>query len=600
MTVRLSNAATITVDPTQNQALISSYVYGANQTDGSTVQFTSRRLGGNRMTGYNWENNFSNAGSDWNQSNDTYLCNEPARCTAPAATLIQFVDASKAAGAYPLVTLQMAGYVSADSDGTVTAAQVAPSSRWKQVVNVKGSPFSLTPDTGDDSVYMDELINFLVKKYGNASTGGVHGYDLDNEPDIWATTHPLLHPKPVGAKELVDRSVALSSAVKSVDPSAEVFGFVSYGYSGYVKLQDAPDWASVKGNYKWYVEYYLASMKAASDAAGKRLLDVVDLHYYSEAMGNGVRVQSGTADNAAARVQSTRSLWDATYGYSDTDPTAGENSWITQWNDLIELIPRVQRYIAADYPGTKLAISEYDFGAAAHISGGIAQADALGLFGKCGVYFATRWGEPGVFTDAAYRLYLDYDGQGSRFGDVTVQAATSDVVNVATYAALDHLQPNLLHVILINRNLTSSQSAAVKIAGSSVYQTGHAYGFDATGSTLTDRGTVILSNNEVSLDLPATSAIHVVLTTDSPPAINVESPSGGGSPEGGATSSAGGAATTSDGGTPNGLGGASSDSGATDNKSDGCGCRASNRSPSSGLALSVLAALLAFGLRRRR
>jgi hypothetical protein len=526
LSTQFAAAASITIDPTQNQVAISPYVYGANQVDGSTVKYTSRRLGGNRLTGYNWENNYSNAGSDWNQSNDTYLCDVPAQCSTPAATITQFVDASKAAGAYPLVTLQMAGYVSADKDGSVTAAQVAPSSRWKRVVNVKGSPFTLTPDPNDDSVYMDELVNFLVAKYGNGSSGGVTGYDLDNEPDIWALTHPLLHPQAVGAVELVNRSVALSGAIKSVDPSAEVFGFVSYGYSGYVKLQDAPDWSSVKGNYDWFVEYFLASMAAASQTAGKRLLDVIDLHYYSEATGNGTRVQSGTTENAGARVQATRSLWDASYGYSANDPTAGESSWITQWNDPIELIPRVERTIAANYPGTKFAISEYDFGAADHISGGIAEADALGLFGKYGVYFATRWGSPGTFTDAAYRLFLDYDGQGSHFGDVGVEAATSDVVNVPAYAAIERAHPNILHVVLINRNLTGTESAAVSITGASTYQSGHAYGFDSSSSALSDRGAVALTSNGFSLDLPALTAVHVVLATDQAPAIDVPDPSG--------------------------------------------------------------------------
>jgi hypothetical protein len=35
-------------------------------------------------------------------------------------------------------------------------------------------------------VYIDEELNFLVKKYGKASSAkGVKGYELDNEPDLW-------------------------------------------------------------------------------------------------------------------------------------------------------------------------------------------------------------------------------------------------------------------------------------------------------------------------------------------------------------------------------------------------------------------------------
>ncbi len=599
-----SRAADVTVDPTQGQSRISPYVYGANQVDGSNVKFTAWRQGGNRLTAYNWENNFSNAGSDWENSSDTFLCDNRAACSAPGATITQFVDTARTAGAYPLVTLQMAGYVSADSNGTVTAAQAAPSSRWKQVVARKGSAFSTSPDTTDDKVYMDELVNFLVQRYGKASAGGVPGYSLDNEPDLWSYTHSLVHADPCGAAELVQRSAELASAVKAVDSSAEIFGFVSYGYNGFISLQDAPDWASVQGNYEWYVQYFLAQMAAASSQAGTRLLDVLDLHYYSEAQGNGTRVQEGTTTNAAARVQSTRSLWDPNYGYSANDPTAGENSWITQWNDPIQLIPRVKGYIRSLYPDTKLAITEYDFGAADHVSGGSAQADALGIYGRDGVYVATRWGEPGTYTDAAYRLYLDYDGQGSRFGNISVKAASSDIVNVPVYAAVNEANPNVLHVILINRNLSAAQTATVSIGGTSSYGAGQAWGFDGTSATLSSKGAVTVSGNAFSLSLPALSATHVVLTTGDPPPITGV---GGASGTGGATGAPGGGSNATSGGFGVGVGGNTSTSSdapdaggeAAKNDTGGCGCRLATRSASADSVIAVLALLLLRARRRR-
>ena len=66
-------------------------------------------------------------------------------------------------------------------------------------------------------------------------------------------------------------------------------------------------------------------MKKASDTTGKRLLDALDLHWYSEAEGiDSVRITdaaaTSTADNLA-RVQAPRSLWDKNYA---------ENSWIEE------------------------------------------------------------------------------------------------------------------------------------------------------------------------------------------------------------------------------------------------------------------------------
>jgi len=65
-----------------------------------------------------------------------------------------------------MVTVPIAGYVSADDFGAVSVAQTAPSSRWNQVVAKKeseypGSSLSLTPNEGDDYVFTDEFVNWV-------------------------------------------------------------------------------------------------------------------------------------------------------------------------------------------------------------------------------------------------------------------------------------------------------------------------------------------------------------------------------------------------------------------------------------------------------
>ena len=125
------------------------------------------------------------------------------------------------------------------------------------------------------------------------------------------------------------------------------------------------------------------------------------------ALGDGGNVV--TDEVVEARLQAPRSLW---------DPTYLEDSWITQKNGRqpIELIPRMQKIIKDNYPGTRFAILEYSYGAGHHFSGGLATADVLGIFGRYGVA-GCLWGvgEENDFEKAAFRLYLNYDGQGSRF-----------------------------------------------------------------------------------------------------------------------------------------------------------------------------------------
>ena len=83
----------------------------------------------------------------------------------------------------------------------------------------------------------DEFVAWL--KVRANSTGVL--FSLDNEPDLWADTHAEVHPDPVGYDELVDRNIEYARAIKSQWSNAKVTGFVSYGFNGYVNLQDAPD-----------------------------------------------------------------------------------------------------------------------------------------------------------------------------------------------------------------------------------------------------------------------------------------------------------------------------------------------------------------------
>ena len=98
-----------------------------------------------------------------------------------------------------------------------------------------------------------------------------------------------------------------------------------------------------------FLTYYLNQTAAASQAAGQRLVDVLDLHWYPEATGAGIRITtqdagysgSTLAQLQAARVAAPRSLW---------DPTYVENSWITADStngQAIQLIPREQAKMTA-------------------------------------------------------------------------------------------------------------------------------------------------------------------------------------------------------------------------------------------------------------
>ena len=490
----------ITVDLKGEKKEISPLIYGVNQytTPLKDVKTNSVRQGGNRMTAYNWETNASNAGSDWKHSSDTNLSEseDPADCVQQLSK-----DAAKYNVGYKLTTLQLAGYVSADKKGTVTEEEKAPSDRWNKVVLTKGSDFADTPDLTDGVVYMDEYVNYIIKKLGDSkSATGIQGYSLDNEPVLWNDTHSRMHPEPVTIEELKTKSIEMAKNVKKLDPNAEVFGPALYGYTAFDHLDDDDqhdEWEKVKkeNNYHWYLDSYLDDMHKASEEAGTRLLDVLDIHYYSESARKG----------AEDRVQSVRTLYEK--GFS-------ENSWIGQWcMENVPILPTIQASIDKYYPGTKLGISEYNFGGGSDTSGTIAQVEALGCYADNGVYFATLWGgEP--FIVSGINLYTNYDGKGGCFGDTLIPAKTEDVSKSSSYAAVNAKDDSKVTVMVTNKNMTEKENAVIDLKNAEKeYKSAAVYAIygDDEQIKLID---IIkdVKDNSVSVDLPAFSAAMVVVS----------------------------------------------------------------------------------------
>jgi mannan endo-1,4-beta-mannosidase len=478
----------------------------------------SDRMGGNRMTGYNWENNFSSAGSDWQHSSDSWMTQSPLpTATGAGGAVASFVERNLGLGRAPIVQLQMAGYVAADGAGAVSEVQTAPSARWKKVVFAKGSPFTLSPSTTDSFVYMDEEVNFLTQKFGRADQGGVPYYQLDNEPALWTSTHARIHSQALTMKELLDNSEALAKAIKAVDPSVKVIGLESFGamemwQCGYATTTwtACADWSTYSAKYDWALAAYLGEMKKRSEAAGKRLIDVLGIHWYPEDKGDSrINVAAvsdgGTAKDIEARLQAPRSLWDASYL---------ENSWITGMtgNKPVSILTRTLKSIDTAWAGTRLAVTEYNYGGENHWSGAIALADVLGVFGKLDLEAANLHTAFSGRLEAAFRLYRNFDGKGNGFGDTYVAAENPDSTVFSTYASLDSKNPNLLHVIAINKS-ASAKPVTISLSGKA-WQSAVAYGF-STDSVITKLSAPAgVTANGFDYTLPATSAIHFVVSTE--------------------------------------------------------------------------------------
>jgi hypothetical protein len=442
---------------------ISPYVYGINSQKIEGFGATVRRMGGNRQSAYNWEINASNAGNDYQHSSDEWACTAMGyrNCSTPGAQFMDFVEENRAAGMESIVTIPMLDYVSADKLGSVAENEKAPGPRWVRSYPKKPGPFSLAPDLNDGKVFEDEFVNVLANKLGQADKGGARFYSLDNEPALWPGLHSRIHPEKTTYKEIIQRSEATAAAILAVDPTAFVLGGIMYGWGEFLNLTDAPDAAENNKKYDRYLDFFLAEAKRLEAKHGKRLVHALDVHWYPENRGSKrITEKDVSPKTVAARLQAPRSLW---------DPEFIEKTWIgDSLGKPIRLIPWLLERIAERYPGTKLTMTEYNFGAGEHISGGLAQIDVLGIFGREGLYMANYWGDGAgntvlpPYTQAAYRLYRNYDGKNGRFGDTAV-AATTDNAKASIYAAVD--AKKALTMIVINKELHTAFAGKIHVAG---------------------------------------------------------------------------------------------------------------------------------------
>jgi hypothetical protein len=447
------------VDATAGRHPISPYIYGINYAEESLAQelrLPVRRWGGNATTRYNWKNDMANHAADWYFEN---LASQNGSISLPDGSAAnQFIEQDRRTGTRTLMTVPIIGWTPKDPlkscgfNVKKYGAQQRTDPYWPDCgngvkpdgkTNVTGNdPHDTSVETPED--FGGEWVRYLVQRYGRAKDGGVLFYSLDNEPDWWFTTHRDVHPNPAGYDEIRDQTYKFAPSVKAADPTALTLGpDVSVWWSYFWSAKDWVSGWNTPPDYFWsgnpvdrkahgdvpFVEWYLQQMRAYEEQHGTRILDVLDIHGYIAPSSVGLQ-PAGDAATKALRLESTRAFWDPTYKADEL-------------RDYPRLIPRMHEWVNNNYPGTKTAITEYNWGALDDVdnndalNGGLAQADILGIFGREGLDLATLWGpgaknKPWAF---AFRMFLNYDGTGSTFGDTSIRAESDDQSKLSIYAA---------------------------------------------------------------------------------------------------------------------------------------------------------------------
>jgi hypothetical protein len=503
----------LTVNAGMPTHAISPYIYGMNGYALDTSVATEAniglvRWGGDNTVRYNYLTNNTNSAADY-----YFLNSSGAGGMWPTGNFNDMVTSAASYGIAVAGTVPMIGWVSngdpsacsfpvatyPDQQSTDYSGQCGNGVYASSGDDITGNDPTVTSVTAPvpappaasavttswaDATFSGGWVNYLVNTMnfgpGNPSSSagkGVAVYDLGNEPAWWDAVHRDVHPVASTYDEVTNGGIATALAVKTVDPTAEMSGpVVDYWWNYFYSKKDiesgwnsGPCYAPFSNpvdreahNGVSFVEYYLQQFKAAEATYGSRLLDFVDLHTYFAAdyMGSSVGLTTaGDTGAQEARLNSTRVFWDPTY----TDPNYQQPNYITDPNyttscsppaQAPQLIRMMKRWIAKDYPGTKTAITEYNWGGQENVNGAVAQADILGIFGREGLDMGTLWGPPDPQSQVpglmAFKIFRNYDGAKSTFGDMALASTSGNQSRLAVYGAL-RATDNMVTVMVVNK-----------------------------------------------------------------------------------------------------------------------------------------------------
>ncbi len=488
----------VTVNGGAGRHAISPFIYGVASAGSAYLKrhhLALERWGGNPTSRYNWRLGAAmNTAADWYFENTDY----GNSCRTPGCAVDEMVAGDHAAGAASLVTVPTLGWVAKDASLDTCGFAVSKYGPQQQTdpyrpncgngINTSGKPITGNKPS-DTSVRsgppdIEAWVRHLVHRFGPASRGGVRFYAMDNEPELWYTTHRDVAPRPLTYDGLYQEFERYASVVRSVDPSAMIDGPVPWGWSAYWDSsydyvhQTSAD-RTAHGNLP-IIPWFLKRVRAHDRAKHERTLNVLDIHYYPQ----GAAVFSGAADPAtsALRLRETRSLWDSTY----TD-----ESWI---NARVGLIPRMKSWIRRYYPGTKLGISEWNFGGESSPSGGLAIADVLGIFGREGVYLASYWTHPADGTPAAsaFDLYRNYDGHGATFGNRSIETVSNKTSELMAFGS-ERTHDGHVLIMLVNQDPSARMAVTLRLRHLHVTGTAAVYRLSPGSAVIKRDGTLGVS-----------------------------------------------------------------------------------------------------------
>ena len=440
----------------------------------NAIKLPLNRNGGDATTRYNWQVDSSNAGIDW-----FYMGGNGQTTTTPGASMDAFVDTNRSIGSKSVLTIPTIEYINKSSPShcsfpqSVYGAQqsynpyVHPNGdNCGNGVNTSGQNITDTHVTDHDipntTAIQQAWVQHLKGEYGAAGQNGII-YQLDNEPHNWGYMHRDVHPSSVTESEIIQQNIAYAAAIKQTDPTAWVAGPSEIQFAWYFEFANDPGQQNPTGQANNI--QYLQAMQQYQQQHGTRLIDSFDVHY----------------------------------------PDANDNHY-PNLTDMDRLKTVVDQY----YPGTKISISEWTGGDG--INGALFTADELGIYARNNLAFASYWGldvsSPAAY---AYKMYRNYDGSGSQFGDTHVQSSTTSAAQLDVHAA-QRTSDGAMTIMVVNKT-ANDLTSPLNLSGFTPTAAAKVYRYSSANLTqIIAQNDQAVTANGFTATYPANSITLLVLT----------------------------------------------------------------------------------------
>jgi hypothetical protein len=521
----------ISVDVLQNRKTVSPYIFGKNNSlsdDPSSPLSVSewqrlrdagimlfRENSGNNATKYNWRLKLTSA-PDW--YNNVYGANWDFE----AQSLQTNIPGAKAMYAFQLIGKAAASAAHNFDDWNYNGAQWWPGVNQNLagggVVNTNWNATEALVE-GNTNLYLknwpaDSTVAILDKWFGtgtgqlNLNPTQFQYWNLDNEPEIWYSTHDDVMPTQLPAEEFMQRYFEVATKARAKSPNIKLVGFVPCSeWFWFAWTREASNKISYKGSEYTWIEYFIKRIGERQDSTGVRLLDVIDLHTYLSAT---------TVDEL---LQVHRVFYDTTFVY----PGANGIKLLSPdgWDDTINkeyIFKRINdwltQYIGADH-GVTLGSTESGWENFNQMPLALNYASTLGVFANEGVELFTPWFWSPSYWEVVHLF--------SKYGKpVSVKSTSSDDNTLSAYSTVS-VDNDSLTIILVNRN-AAAKNTHIALSNFSIangaYPTLTLSNLPADNSTETfvshstnalASSSVVAAANALNLTLPAYSITAIIL-----------------------------------------------------------------------------------------